>query len=268
MGIRLVEGRYFEPRDGAGAPDVVVVNQAMARMFWGNASPIGRRVRPSGSDPWCTVVGVVADVKNAGSDRAARTELYLPYQQTQASNNRNSNSFIVVQVSGDPIGLVNSVRREVTALDPALPLADVRTMDDVIGAARARPRFLMLLLTLFSAVSVTLAAFGLYGVISYAVAQRTSEFGIRMALGAQSGDVVAMVLRQGLTLGIAGVACGAAGAVFLTRLMSGLLFEMGPFDAPTFTTMAAALLAVTLAACYVPALRATRVDPVKALRYE
>jgi putative ABC transport system permease protein len=268
MGIHLVEGRYFEPRDGAGAPDVVVVNQAMARMFWGNVSPIGRRVRPSFSDPWCTVVGVVADVKNAGSDRAARTELYLPYQQTQASKNRNSNSYIVVQVSGDPIGLVNSVRREVTALDPALPLADVRSMDDVIGAARARPRFLMLLLTLFSAVSVTLAAFGLYGVISYAVAQRTSEFGIRMALGAQSGDVVAMVLRQGLTLGIVGVVCGALGAVFLTRLMSGLLFDMGPFDAPTFTTMAAALLAVTLAACYVPALRATRVDPVKALRYE
>ncbi len=126
----------------------------------------------------------------------------------------------------------------------------------------------MLLLTLFSTVSLVLAAFGLYGVISYAVAQRTSEFGIRMALGAQTGDVIAMVLRQGLALGLIGIVCGAFGAVFLTRLMSGLLFDMGTFDVPTFAAMAGLLLAVTLVACYVPALRATRVDPMKALRYE
>jgi len=210
----------------------------------------------------------VADVKNAGIDKAARTELYLPFLQTQASRNRNNSSYIILQTSGDPNALVNAVRREVNALDPTLPLANVRTMDEVISLARARPRFLMLLLTLFSTVSVVLAAFGLYGVISYAVAQRTSEFGIRMALGAQSGDVITMVLRQGLLLGLIGIICGAVGAVFLTRLLSGLLFEMGTFDIPTFASMAALLLAVTLVACYVPALRATRVDPMKALRYE
>ena len=268
MGIRLVEGRYFDSRDGAGGTDVVVINQSMARMFWGNQSPIGRRIRPGFQDPWCQVIGVVADVKNGGIDKAARTELYLPYLQTQASTSRNNNTFIILQTAGDPNPLVSAVRREVNAIDPALPLANVRTMEDVISAARARPRFLMLLLTLFSTVSVVLAAFGLYGVISYAVAQRTSEFGIRMALGAQSGDVIGMVLGQGLTLGMIGIACGAVGAVFLTRLMSGLLFNMGTFDIPTFAVMAALLLAVTLVACYVPALRATRVDPMKALRYE
>jgi len=268
MGIHLIEGRYFDARDGAGSPDVAIVNQTMARTFWGNQSPIGRRIRPGFTDPWCRVVGVVADVKNAGIDKNARTELYLPYLQTQASNGRNNNSYIILQTDGDPNALVNAVRREVTAIDPALPLANVQTMEQVIGAARARPRFLMLLLTLFSTVSVVLAAFGLYGVISYAVAQRTNEFGIRMALGAQARDVIAMVLGQGMTLGIVGIACGAVGAIFLTRLMSSLLFEMGPFDAPTFVVMAALLLTVTLAACYVPALRATRVDPVKALRYE
>ena len=205
-------------------------------------------------------------MKNAGIDKAARTELYLPFQQKQASG--GNNSYIILQTAGDPNALVNAVRHEVSALDSALPLANVKSMEDVIGAARARPRFLMLLLTLFSSVSVVLAAFGLYGVISYAVAQRTSEFGIRMALGAQAGDVIAMVLGQGLTLGLVGIACGAVGAVFLTRLMSGLLFEMGAFDVPTFSAMSVLLLLVTLVACYVPALRATRVDPVKALRYE
>ena len=137
-----------------------------------------------------------------------------------------------------------------------------------MATARSRPRFLTLLLTMFSTLSLVLAALGIYGVISYAVAQRTSEFGIRMALGAQSGDVIGMVLGQGLWLGVVGVVCGAVGAVFLTRLMSGLLFEMGSFDVPTFAAMAALLMGVTLVACYVPALRATRVDPVKALRYE
>ena len=268
LGIKLVEGRFFDGRDGAGGTDVVIVNQAMAHMFWGNQSPLGRRVRPSFNDPWCQVIGVVADVKNAGIDKAARTELYLPFLQTQASRNRNNSSFVILQTAGDPNALVNAVRREVNALDPTLPIASVRTMDEVVSLARARPRFLMLLLTLFSTVSVVLAAFGLYGVISYAVAQRTSEFGIRMALGAQSGDVITMVLRQGLLLGLIGIVCGAVGAVFLTRLLSGLLFEMGTFDVPTFASMAALLLAVTLVACYVPALRATRVDPMKALRYE
>jgi predicted permease len=268
LGIRLMNGRFFDVRDGPGAPDVAIVNQSMARTFWGTESPIGRRVRPGFSDPWCTVIGVVADVKNAGIDKPARTELYLPYQQVQASGNRNSNSYIVIRVAGDPNSLVAAVRRELRAIDSSLPLANVKTMDDVVASARARPRFLMLLLTLFSTVSVVLAAFGLYGVISYTVEQRTSEFGLRMALGAQSGDVISMVLRQGLTLGLIGIICGAAGAVLLTRLMAGLLFQTGPFDIPTFAATAALLLAVTLIACYVPALRATRVDPVKSLRYE
>jgi predicted permease len=266
LGIRLMEGRFFDARDGAGAPAVVVVNQSMARTFWGNESPIGRRVRPGFQDPWCTVIGVVADVKNGGIDKPTRTELYLPYLQKAGSGNRNS--LIVLRGNGNLNSLAGEVQGVLTSIDPSLPLANVRTMDELIATARSRPRFLMLLMTLFSTVSVLLASFGLYGVISYAVEQRTSEFGIRMALGAQTSDVLVIVLQQGLILGLIGIVAGAAGSVLLTRLMSGLLFETGAFDLPTFVAMAGLLLAVSLAACYIPALRATRVDPANALRYE
>jgi ABC-type antimicrobial peptide transport system permease subunit len=153
-------------------------------------------------------------------------------------------------------------------MDASLPVAAVRTMDEVMSGAASRPRFLTLLLTLFAGTALALAAVGIYGVISYSVAQRTSEFGIRMAMGAQPSDVLAMVLRQGVLLGAIGVAVGAAGALALTRLISGLLFGISSFDPLTFVVMAAVLIAVTLAACWAPARRATRVDPMIALRYE
>ena len=236
MGIRLIDGRYFDQRDGPGATNVAIVNQTMARMFWQNQSPIGRRVRPGFTDPWCTVVGVVADVRNAGIDRPVGSEIYLPYSQPQASGNRNS--FIAVRTAGDTGSTAGAVRGEIHALDPALPVASLRTMDDVLSAAESRPRFLTLLLTLFSSVALVLAAVGLYGVIAYSVAQRTGEIGIRIAMGAQSGDVLRMVLGQGLRMGLCGVAIGAGGAFLLTRLISGLLFGISSFDPGTFVTMA------------------------------
>lgn len=267
MGIPIVEGRPLRAGDVSGAPDVVVINQAMARTFWHNQSPIGRRIRPGFQDPWCTVVGVAADVKNGGTDKPARTELYLPFTQKQASGSQND-AYIILQVNGDPRSVVNEARREIGALDPTLPVSKVRTMDQVLAADRTRPRFLTMLMSLFSGSSLILAALGLYGVISYAVARRTGEFGLRMALGAQVGDVIRIVLGEGMRLGLIGIGVGIVGAVLLTRLIGGLLYGIGAFDVPTFAAMTVVLFGVTLIAGYIPALRATRVDPSTALRDE
>lgn len=266
MGIRLIEGRYLDRRDGANAPQTVVVNQTLARVYWPGESAIGHRMKPGGAKDWSTVVGVVADVKNAGIDKPTGTELFLPYRQTQGFGIRNA--YLLVRTVGDPDKLVSPVRREINAIDSSLPVSSVRTMEEVMGAAQSRPRFIALLLTMFAGVALVLAAVGLYGVISYSVAQRTGEFGIRMALGAAPGNVLGMVVGQGLRLGLIGVVIGGLGAAILTRFMRGLLFGVGAFDPLTFITMAGVLGAVMLAACYVPARRATRVDPMVALRYE
>jgi putative ABC transport system permease protein len=271
MGIRLLEGRYFDQRDAEGSNYTVVVNKAMAETFWPGQSPIGRRLRPpapKGEEaPWSTVVGVVDDAKNAGIDKPAGTELYFSIPQAAAFGGVRG-SWVALRTNGDPKALASAVRGEIRQLDPSLPIASVRTMDEVIGEARSRPRFLTLLLSLFSAVALSLAAVGLYGVISYAVARRTSEFGIRMALGAGPKDVLSLVLKQGMTLGVIGIAVGLIGSVLLTRQMQSLLFGVSPFDPVAFAGMAAVLLAVMLIACYVPARRATRVNPTVALRYE
>lgn len=179
-----------------------------------------------------------------------------------------NSAYVVARTQGEPEALVSAVRREIRDLDAALPVSNVRSMDDVLLAAQSRPRFLAVLLTMFSSVALVLAAVGLYGVISYSVAQRSGEFGIRMALGASPTDVLTMVVGQGFRLALAGVAFGAAGSLLLTRLMKGLLFEVSSFDPITFLAMALLLGAVMLVACYMPARRATKVDPMVALRYE
>ncbi|HUI40359.1 MAG TPA: ABC transporter permease [Terriglobia bacterium] len=266
MGIRLMEGRLFNQGDGQGAPDVLIVNETMARTFWGNQSPIGRRVRPGFTDPWCTVVGVVEDVKNAGIDKPAGTELYLPLHQKQAAG--TGSAYIIMRSSIDPKSLVGAARRVVNGLDPQLPISKISTMDDVILAAQARPRFLTVLLTIFSGVALVLAAVGLYGVIAYGVAQRTQEFGVRMVLGARPGDVLGMVLRQGGRLVAIGVVLGLIGAFVLTRTMSSLLFGIRATDPATYLGVSFVLALVALLASYIPARRATKVDPMVALRYE
>lgn len=267
MGIRLVDGRLFDDRDVQGALDVVIINKTMAITFWPHQNPIGRRVRPDKN--WCTIIGVVDDVKNAGLDRPAGTELYLPYRQTAAVDAGVSSMYVVLRPQGgNPRSLVGEVREQLNEIDPTLPLADVRLMEDVIARAQARPRFLTLLLSLFSAVALAIATVGIYGVVSYSVARRTKEFGLRMVLGAQSGDVLGLVMKQGAGMIAIGVAFGLVLALFFTRLMTSLLFGVAPTDLTTFASVTAVLFGVALAACYIPARRATRVDPIQTLRYE
>jgi predicted lysophospholipase L1 biosynthesis ABC-type transport system permease subunit len=202
-------------------------------------------------------------MKNAGLDRPAGTELFISFPQSPVRT-----AYLVVRTKGEPMSLVGPIRNEIRTLDRALPISQLRAMDEVMSTARSRPRFLTLLLTLFSSVSLLLAALGIYGVISYSVAQRTNEIGIRMALGAQSFDVVRLVGLTGIRLALAGTLIGALGAFALTRTLSGLLFGVSSVDATTFAAMAAVLFAVTLLACYIPARRASKVDPLIALRYE
>jgi putative ABC transport system permease protein len=267
MGIRLMDGRFFDDRDGRDAPQVVIINKTMALTFWPHQNPIGRRVRPGGAKEWSTVVGVVDDVKNAGLDRPAGTELYLPYRQPAAAG--VSDMYVVLRSrSGDPSSLTGEVRQQLNEVDPSLPLADVRLMDDVLSRAQARPRFLTLLLSLFSVVALAIATVGIYGVVSYSVARRTKEFGLRMVLGAQSGDVLGLVMKQGAGMILVGVAVGLTLALFFTRLMASLLFGITSTDIATYGSVTAVLFGVALAACYVPARRATRVDPMQTLRYE
>jgi putative ABC transport system permease protein len=266
MRIPMVEGRAFDARDGADANKVVIVNQTMARTFYGNQSPIGRRVRPSSKDaPWRTIVGVAADVKNGGIDKPTGTELYFPYTQGDGAVR---GMYLAVKTRSDPNRIVSAVRLQLADLDPALPVAQVRLMEDIISAASARPRFLTVLLSLFSFIAVGLAAVGIYGVMAFLVARRTQEFGIRMAIGAEASHVLGLVLTQGMRMGIAGIGLGALGALLLTRLIRQLLFGVGSFDPLTFVATATILVIVILAACYIPARRATRVDPLVALRYE
>ena len=268
MGIRLMDGRLFDDRDVQGAPEVVIINKTMALTFWPKQNPIGRRIRTGGpTTNWQTVIGVVDDVKNAGLDRPVGTELYLPH--SQPSGQGNTSMYIVARSrAGDPRSMVGSVREQLGELDASVPLADVRLMDDVLARAQARPRFLTLLLSLFSIVALAIATVGIYGVVSYAVARRTKEFGLRMVLGAQTGDVLGLVMKQGVVMVAVGLAAGLLTAFALTRLMASLLFGIAATDLPTFSAVTILLAAVALAACYVPARRATQVDPIRTLRYE
>jgi len=267
MGIRLMDGRLFESRDVQDAPEVAIVNKTMALTFWPNQNAIGRRVRPGGNKTWCTVIGIVDDVKNAGLDRPAGTEIYLPFRQP--SGQGNTDMYVVMHAQGgDPRAMARVVREQLGEIDPALPMADVRLMEDVLSRAQARPRFLTLLLSLFSGVALAIATVGIYGVVSYSVARRTKEFGLRMVLGAQGGDVLGLVMKQGAGMILIGVASGLVLAFAFTRLMASLLFGVTATDLPTYASVTVILFGVALAACYIPARRATRVDPIQTLRYE
>jgi predicted permease len=266
LGARLIEGRFLEPRDGTVTTPGVVINATMARTFWPHQSPLGRRVRPGGRNtPWCTVVGVVADLKNAGLNKPAGTELFLPYGVVGGLLYA---PYVALKTTGDPLSLTAEARHAVASIDSSLPLARVRTMDDVLSAASSRPRFLTLILSMFSVLALGLATVGVYGLIAYSVEQRTSEFGIKMALGAQPQELLIQVVRQGLTIGLTGVFVGIVGALLVTRYLEGLLFGVSHLDVLSTLESAGILLAATLAASFLPALRAMRVEPVHALRYE
>ena len=265
MKMRLIEGRFFDRTDGENTQPVVVINQAMARHFYGTQSPIGRRVRTDGRGPYQTIVGVVADVKNAGLDQPAGTELFLPDRQ---AGFMLRNFYVVLRSTGDPSSLIHAASDVIHDLDSALPISSVRTMDEVLASAESRPRFLTLLLGLFSLLALVLAGVGIYGLMSYSVTQRTQEIGVRMALGAKSANVLGMVMGSGARLIVIGLGVGLGAAIGLTRLMTSLLFGVSAGDPMTFVTVPIVLAIVALGACYIPARRATRVNPIVALRYE
>jgi predicted permease len=282
MRIPIVRGRTFREGDRTGAP-VAVVNETFARTFWKDLDPIGRRVRPRFGDttPWVTVIGVAKDVKQGGVDRATGTELYfllehlpqvfpaLPALNSILRSTTESGAMNVVVRSSLPIAtlqpMVTSVVRET---DPSLPVIGLRPMDDVISGSLRQPRMLMHLFGGFAGLTLLLAAVGTYGMLSYLVTQRRREIGIRMALGAGRDTVLGSVMAHGLTLALIGLVAGLAAALMLTRLMKALLFEVRPNDPATLAGVAALITVVAAAASLVPAVRATRVDPVVALRDE
>ena len=268
MGIPLHAGRAFGATDlDAGAPLVGIANEALVRKYFQDQDPIGKRVRWAREDAphWITIVGVVGDVHHFGLDRPDLPALYSPY--TQAEPWKRWMTF-VVRTHADPLALAPAVKQAIWSLDSQLPITKLRSMHVVAAESFAARRFDMLLLALFAALAVTLAAIGVYGVIAYAVAQRTREIGVRVAVGARLRDVVSLVLRGGLRLALLGVGIGLAGAFAATRLMRGMLFGVAPADPATLAVVAAALLAAALLACWLPARRAAQVDPTEALRHE
>jgi putative ABC transport system permease protein len=268
MKIRTLQGRVFEPQDDNDkAMPVVVVNQALAKRFW-KGSPIGRRVNPGGSDPkvWFTIVGVVEDTKNAGMDKPAGPELY--FQVRQVADFIGGDLNLVVRSSNESAPLEASIRGVVRELDPSLPVYHLRSMNEVVSRSMVQPRFLALLLATFSGIALFLAAIGIYGVMAYSVAQRTQEIGVRMALGARQVHVLRMVFGQSLLMLLIGTVIGLVGAFALTRLMSTLLFGVTATDPLTYVSVVGLLTLVALLACYIPARRAAKVDPLIALRYE
>jgi putative ABC transport system permease protein len=265
-GIPIIEGRDFTASDRDEAPRAVIVNQAVARQFFANQSPIGKRLvtgSPRADNPFMEIVGVVGDVKYHGLTEEAPKTLYLPYQQNQW----RAGYLVIRSAAAEPLSLVSALRREVQALDRGLPLADVNSMQRLFDESTSDARLRAGAMSTFTVVAVVLAALGIFAVIAQTVGQRTQEFGIRMALGAQRSDVSRLVLRDGMKLAGLGIAIGLSGAFLMTPLMRTLLFEVTPTDPLTFTAITLLLLAVALLACWVPARRATEVDPIKALRH-
>ena len=272
MGIPLTAGRAFSETDTSSAPPVGLINQSFARRFFPNENPIGQRLRfgsAKPSNPWITIVGVVGDVRGFGLDKQPNSEIYLAYQQPNGWYfSQLPYLHLVVRTAGEPNSAAASVLGAVHKFDKNLPLPRAQTMEDILAASIGARRFNTILLGLFAGLATILAAVGIYGMISYSVAQRTHEIGIRMALGARRVDVIKLVLRNGMILALGGVAIGLAAAFALTRLMTTLLFGIKSTDAVTYAIVSVGLLAVALLACLIPARRATKVDPLVALRYE
>jgi len=263
LGTRLIQGRSFTDHDDAEAPSVFVINQTMARRFWPNEDPVGKRIRYNSKGPFGEIVGVVEDIKYDGLHSADASHVYEPYQQ-------NSWPFLTVAVRSplDQATLMTAVNREVRGLDPNLPVSNVRSMGEVMGESLARRRLVLTLFSLFAVLALLLAAIGIYGVLASSVAQRTRELGIRIALGATTRGVLQLVLGNGLKLVVLGIAFGLAGAIAANRLLADLLFGVSATDPLTFASIALLLFGVAILASYIPARRATKVDPLVALRYE
>jgi putative ABC transport system permease protein len=265
LAIPLLRGRLLTSADRRGSLHVAVVSQTFVTRFFEGRDPIGEQFERGNGLP-ITIVGVVGEVRRDGKDAERAPQVYLSAAQTDLYPVRLAS--LAVRVTADPHGVVPDIRRAVWSIDPDQPITGVRTLDEVLSASMAQRRFNMTLLASFAVLAVGLALVGVYGVVAYAAAQRTREIGIRVALGASRRDVVAMIVRGGLQWSIAGVIAGMLGAYAATRLMTGLLFDMSPTDPVTFIAIAAAMIAVSTAASYIPAARAASVDPIAALRTE
>ncbi len=269
MGIPLLRGRFFIEHDLINSPPVVIINETMAKKMFPDDDPVGKRLtfdNPDNNPTWVEIVGVVGDVKHYALDRETTMQTYGPYTQDSASN-----MTLVARTTGDPTNLSAAIRREVLNLDKEQPVSTISTLDQFVSTSIAQPQFSTLLFGIFAVVAMLLASIGIYGVLSYSVTQRTPEIGIRLALGAQTSDVLRMVVRQGLLLAGVGIICGVIIAVILAKLLTGfseLLYDVKATDPLTFMVIAIVLMCVALAACYLPARRATRVDPMLALRNE
>jgi putative ABC transport system permease protein len=268
LGIPLIAGRDFADTDARNSPDVYIINQAFAQRFFKGANPVGRRiwtnVDAKGNPQWGQIIGEIADTRDQGAKQAPEPELFAAYDQIDQSGSVS----LVVRTRTDPLSTLSAIEDRIWSVDKAQPVEDVATMDQLLSKSNAAPRFQTFLLSVFGGLGLLLAVVGIYGVISYSVAQRTHEIGIRMALGADTARVMRLVLQQALDLALLGVAIGIAASFALTRLMSSLLFGVRATDPLTFACVAIVLVAVALAACYIPARRAMQVDPVIALRHE
>jgi len=270
MNVPLRAGRYFDNRDNAQSMPVAIINETMARQYWPGENALGRRFKIGGPEddrPWTEIVGIVADVRQMGIDEPVKAEMYLPYQQI------NHNPWFIprdlaIRTNGDTSNLVSAVRGIIREVDPDQPVSNVATMAEVLGTEAAQRRMGMIMLAGFAALALLLASLGIYGVLAYFVTQHTNEIGVRQALGATPRNILFLVLRKGMGLTLVGVVIGMAAAFALTRLMSSLLFGVTAGDPLTFVTVPLLLASVALLACYIPARRATKVDPLVALRYE
>jgi putative ABC transport system permease protein len=261
MRVPLPAGRDFTPADNAQAPKLVIVNETFAQRFWPNQNPLGMHIIVGRAPTPAEVVGVAADIKNKGLDQATQAQLYLPFPQLPWGDMN-----LLVRTAVAPQSITSAVRVQIAAVDPDQPVTKVQTVNQLMDSSRSQPRFTMLMLGVFSATALALALIGIYGVLSYSVAQRRQEFGIRLALGAERSDILRLVVRQGLILAIAGIAIGLVAALLFTRLMSSLLYKVGARDLATFLLAPLLFVCVALFASYLPARKATKVDPMEALR--
>jgi putative ABC transport system permease protein len=269
MNVPLRQGRYFQTSDNAQSMPVAIINETMARQYWPGENALGRRFKlgdPTDDVPWVQIVGVVADIRQMGLDEPVKAEMYFPYQQGQMSFYAPRD--LVIRTSGDTTNLVGSVRQAIREVDPDQPVSNIATMSEVLGTEAAQRRMGMIMLVGFASLALLLASLGIYGVLAYFVTQHTSEIGVRQALGATPRNILFLVLKKGMGLTLAGVGIGLIFAFVLTRLMSSLLFGVNASDPLTFVVVPLVLGLVALLACLIPARRATRIDPLVALRYE
>jgi putative ABC transport system permease protein len=263
MRVPLLRGRSFDDRDTASSPAVVVINESMARQIAPTGEAIGKRIKHGFKKQVAEVVGIVGDVKFAGLDKETMPEMYAPFAQRSWPFLR-----LVVRAKSDPLNLAAAIRGAAQSIDKDQPVDKISTMRSIVNSSIAPRRFYMQLLGSFAGMALILASIGIYGLVSYSVAQRTREIGIRMALGARRNDVLRLVLTEGFKLTIIGLVLGLVGAFAFTKVLRNLLFEVKPTDPFTFIVVSVSLLVVALLACYIPARRATKVDPLVALRYE